>query len=166
MTFRHSAPADTDAIMAVYESARRFMRESGNPSQWAGGYPPRGLIESDISGGCGFVGEEDGVIVCAFFFRVGEDETYQVIYGGGWGSDRPYGVIHRVACSERGKGVASAVFEYCLARCGELRIDTHRDNAPMRRALEKNGFIYCGIIRISDGSERLAFRKTAAEKVV
>ena len=42
--------------------------------------------------------------------------------------------------SEHGKGVAGAVFDYCYSLCKNIRIDTHRDNLPMQKALEKNGF--------------------------
>lgn len=38
-----------------------------------------------------------------------------------------------------------------------LRGDTHRDNQPMRRVMEKNGFSYRGVIHLEDGAERLAF---------
>ena len=40
-----------------------------------------------------------------------------------------------------------------------IRVDTHRDNLPMQRMLQKNGFIYCGIIYLADGKERFAFEK-------
>ena len=38
-----------------------------------------------------------------------------------------------------------------------IRVDTHRDNAPMRRVIEENRFTCCGIIYLADGSPRLAF---------
>ena len=44
-----------------------------------------------------------------------------------------------------------------------VRIDTHADNAPMRRAVEKFGFIPCGDITLTEGPEagapRIAFEK-------
>ncbi|WP_418133528.1 hypothetical protein [Adlercreutzia sp.] len=44
-----------------------------------------------------------------------------------------------------------------------VRIDTHADNAPMRRAVEKFGFIPCGDITLREGPEagapRIAFEK-------
>lgn len=42
-----------------------------------------------------------------------------------------------------------------------MRIDTHENNTPMRRALEKSGFRYCGIIRIFNGDARIAFQKSS-----
>ena len=41
-----------------------------------------------------------------------------------------------------------------------LRIlDTHEANGPMRHKLEKNGFTYCGIIYVEDGTPRRAYQK-------
>ena len=41
LTIRKAEKADLDKIMDIYDTARAFMRKSGNPTQWAGGYPPR-----------------------------------------------------------------------------------------------------------------------------
>ena len=41
-----------------------------------------------------------------------------------------------------------------------IRIDTHKDNIPMQRALAKHGFIKCGIIHLANGDERIAFQKS------
>ncbi|MFR1314947.1 MAG: GNAT family N-acetyltransferase, partial [Clostridium perfringens] len=40
-----------------------------------------------------------------------------------------------------------------------IKIDTHRDNISMQRAVVKNDFQKCGIIYLEDGSERIAFEK-------
>ena len=73
--------------------------------------------------------------------------------------DAPYGVVHRITARQGTKGVASYCLNWCFARCGNLRIDTHRKNLPMQRALARNGFVYCGEIYVRDGSERIAFQK-------
>ena len=58
------------------------------------------------------------------------------------------------------KGTASLCIEWCLKESGgDLRIDTHRDNIPMQKLLEKNGFVQCGIIHLSNGDERIAYEK-------
>jgi hypothetical protein len=41
----------------------------------------------------------------------------------------------------------------------DLRMDTHRDNQPMQRFLEKKDFEGCGIVFVEDGSERIAYHK-------
>ena len=38
-----------------------------------------------------------------------------------------------------------------------LRVDTHEKNIAMRRAILRQGFSYCGMIRAEDGTLRLAF---------
>jgi hypothetical protein len=48
-------------------------------------------------------------------------------------------------------------FEEMLKKSSRLRIDTHKDNLPMQRALAKFGFSYAGIIYIESGAERLAY---------
>ena len=37
-----------------------------------------------------------------------------------------------------------------------VRIDTHHENV-MRKLIERNGFVYCGIITLSNGELRDAF---------
>ena len=45
-----------------------------------------------------------------------------------------------------------------------LRIDTHRDNKIMQTLLAKNGFQYCGVIRLTNGEPRLAYYRGQSEK--
>ena len=42
---------------------------------------------------------------------------------------------------------------------GSIKVDTHEDNQAMQRSLIKNGFDYCGVIYLADGSKRVAFEK-------
>ena len=57
------------------------------------------------------------------------------------------------------RGAASFCLNWALEQCRNLRIDTHRDNVVMQHMLDKNGFQYCGIIYLEDGSERLGYQK-------
>jgi len=66
--------------------------------------------------------------------------------------------IHSIT-SDSIRGTATFCLNWALEQCGDLKIDTHRDNVIMQRALEKSGFTYCGIIYLKDGSERLAYQK-------
>jgi RimJ/RimL family protein N-acetyltransferase len=156
---RPTTAADLDAVMAIFERARRFMAETGNKEQWAGGYPPRSVIEDDIAKGTGYVITEGAEIVGTFFFAATDDPTYTVIKDGAWLDDSPYGVIHRIASSGAAKGVLAACVAWCGERCGSIRIDTHKDNAVMRRALDKLGFRRCGVIFLANGDERIAYQK-------
>ena len=40
-----------------------------------------------------------------------------------------------------------------------MRCDTHKDNLPMRRTLEKNGYTLCGTIHVEDGIPRVAYER-------
>lgn len=158
MNIRKSTLRDLTEIKAIYSSARRFMKESGNPNQWGDYYPDDALIASDISEGCSYLVTEGEAAVAVFYFRDGEDRAYDSIHDGEWLNAAPYGVIHRVAVGVSGRGVAGRIFSYCKERCSDLKIDTHRDNTPMQRSLLKNGFRYCGIIYLENGEERLAYQ--------
>ena len=161
MIIRLAELREKDEILSIYDSARVFMRESGNPNQWAGKYPDEDTVLRDIEKEKLYVCTENNDILAVFFYTVGIDPTYLKIYEGAWVNDKPYGVIHRIAVSDkaRGKGVAKVCFDFAYDKCGNVRIDTHRDNIPMQRALEKNGFVRCGIIYLANGDERIAFQR-------
>lgn len=159
MIIRKTAAGDIPAVLSIYEDARRFMRENGNLTQWAGGYPQKEIIEEDVENGISYVVEDNSEIVCVFALLNGPDPTYSVIYDGQWPNENNYKVIHRIAVSKHQKGIASFVFNCCIKLCSDLRIDTHRDNIPMQNALKKSGFEYCGIIHLANGDERLAYNK-------
>ena len=149
---------DLNAILAVYEAARRYMRENGNPTQWGESYPERAMLEEDIRRRQLYVDEQEGAIHGVFAFILGEDPTYAYIEDGTWLNDAPYGTIHRVA----GDGTVRGTFDRCLAFCKgrsqELRIDTHRDNLTMQHLIERSGFARCGIVYMEDGSPRIAYQ--------
>ncbi len=156
---RKTVEADLPRIGEIYENAKRFMRESGNPNQWNSGKPNAETAREDMENGVGYVAVEDGKIVAVFMFSLDGEPTYEKIYDGAWLSEEPYGVIHRIAVAEQGRGIIDACINACFARCQNLRIDTHRDNLPMQRALQKRGFCYCGIIYLENGDERFAYQK-------
>ncbi len=160
-TIRKATYDDINNILAVYESARSFMRLTGNLAQWTGGYPSREIVEDNIAKESLYICEENEILLGVFYFAEEYDPTYRTIYDGEWLNDLPYAVIHRIAVSAnaRGKGVAGFIFNHCFKRCSNLKIDTHRDNIPMQRALEKNGFKRCGIIHLLNGDERVAFQR-------
>ena len=161
MDIRKATENDLAQILPIYSAARQFMRQSGNMEQWAGNYPAESDLRADIAVGRLYVCVQENSIAAVFCFFVGEEPTYGYIEGGAWQGDGPYGVIHRIAVAPdwHRKGVADACYAWCLSRCGDVRIDTHRDNLPMQRSLAKNGFNYRGIIYLADGAERLAFQK-------
>ena len=160
MIIRKTSIHDLEAILGIYSYARVFMRESGNPNQWKDDHPHRDMIISDIEAGLSYVCLIDNNIAAVFYYNIETDPTYGKI-AGQWQNDEPYGVVHRIARSQTAKGAGAHCLNWCLEQCRNLRIDTHRDNAPMRRLLDKQGFTYCGIIWLENGEERLAYQKVA-----
>ena len=158
-TIRPATHADLPQILQIYENAREFMRRNGNPNQWWDYHPAVEILLDDIPKGQLYVCDRDGTIGAAFAYIPGIDPTYLHIEDGAWCNDEPYGVIHRIAVAQPGQGLIAQIFDWSLAQCPNLRIDTHVDNRPMRRALKKYGFTYCGIIHIFNGDERIAFHK-------
>lgn len=105
-----------------------------------------------------YVCEQGGAVCAAFVFFVGEEPSYAHI-DGAWLCGGPYGVVHRLCSPGRAKGAATACLQFCMQRCESLRIDTHQNNLPMRSLLHKLGFAPCGVIRLANGSPRLAFQR-------
>ena len=163
-TIRNAEKADKDRIMQIYSSARRRMAEGGNPDQWGNVTPAETLVDEDLEARRNYVvcsGED----ICGVFALFSEpDPTYAYIEGPGWLSDRPYLTIHRIARDDSSRGVFNAVLEYVGGFGKDIRIDTHRDNAPMLHILRSKGFKECGIIYLANGSPRIAFQKTAEEQ--
>ncbi len=147
-------------IMKIYASARAYMRENENHEQWKDNYPPREILEADIEQESLYLCLDSDTVAGVFVYFEGEDPTYRIIEEGAWQCpELPYGVMHRVAVAKHGCGVASFCFAWCFDQCKNLRIDTHRDNKPMRSALLKNGFTECGIIHLANGDPRIAYQK-------
>ena len=164
MQIRIAKTEDLPAIMALYEQAKRYMKQTGNPTQWAGAYPQPERVRADLEKGQCHVCVENGRIEGVFTLIFGEEPTYRVIEQGAWPDEKPYATLHRMASSGRVPRVSDACFSYAKARVDRLRVDTHRDNGPMRRAIERNGFVYCGVIHVQDGSARLAYQFTGKEE--
>ena len=158
MHIRPAAEADLQALMRLYAHARQFMAQAGNPGQWGAEYPSEQKIMDDIARGWCHVCEEEGRLYAAFAFVPGEDPTYRVI-DGAWKNDRPYATLHRVASSGGRRGMMDLIVAWAFERCPNLRGDTHERNLPMRRAFERNGFERCGVIRVEDGTPRIAYQK-------
>ena len=97
-------------------------------------------------------------VVATFYFKIGKEPCYRVIYGGEWLDDEPYAAIHRIAVKYPGRRIADECFDYCKSQFDSIKIDTHRDNIPMQRCLARQGFVYCGIIHLENGEERLAYQ--------
>ncbi len=163
LEIRHATEKDIGQMMEIYQYARHFMAEHGNPNQWGPtNWPPEELIRSDIAGGSSYVCIYDGEIVGTFFYTQGKDvePAYRIIENGAWLDESPYGVVHRIAGNGSVKGIGSFCINWAFAQCGHLRMDTHTDNRVMQNLLIKNGFVHCGTIYVEeDAYPRLAYEK-------
>lgn len=159
MNIRIADKHDLEGALAIYESARAFMENAGNASQWSASYPSRRDIQADINRGTLMVCEDDaGTIVGCFVFEPGPNLDYLDIRDGAWPNEVPYFCIHRFAVLEQGKGVGGFMLDWIIGAANNLRCDTHEDNVAMRGLLESRGFSRRGTIRLKrDGSERVAY---------
>ena len=165
MILRLSSEKDIDKILEIINDAKVYLRSQG-VDQWQDGYPNREVIEIDIKDSCSFVLEDEGTIMGTTVIGFDGESTYDKIYEGKWLNNDKFAVIHRMAVDKksRNKGIAdiliknieNLVQERCIR---SIKVDTHKNNKVMQNFLIKNGFIYCGIIYLQDGNERVAFEK-------
>ena len=165
MLIKQANMDNIEEILTIYKEAREYMALNGNKDQWGDNYPPRKLIEEDITLGKCYIAY-DKEICGVFYFAIENDPMYNVIEEGQWLNDNIYAVVHRIAVSKNthNKGIASQCIDYAVEVCKQnsvfdLRMDTHKDNLPMQRFLEKKGFKECGIVFVEEGTERLAYHK-------
>lgn len=153
-------PEHLNSIMQVIDDARNIMRANGNLTQWINGYPSAEVILNDINQNIGYICWNDTEIVGYFSFLKGDhpEPTYNIIDNGKWLNNEPYGVIHRLASNGKAKGVAKVCFDYCFTQINNIRVDTNNNNLPMQNFFKKYGFTYCGVIYVTDGSQRDAFQ--------
>lgn len=150
---------DLPKIEAIYESARAFMKESGNPDQWGETYPVKALLIEDIHQGELYIisgdsqkNQIDGV----FMLSHRGEPTYETIEGA-WTTGEDYGVIHRIASRPGARGILHTACDFASRLSPALRIDTHADNRVMQARILNEGFTRCGIIHLADGSPRIAY---------
>ena len=166
MEFIKAEAKHIDIILAMAEQATAQLKRLG-VDQWQRGYPNREAWLKDIEKGAAWLAVEEGKVLGTMSFFTEPEEAYAKIEGA-WLADAPYASLHRVCVADesKGRGVAGKLFEhgFTLARehgAASVRIDTHRDNVPMNRAISKAGFTYCGVIRLiggeENGNERVAF---------
>ena len=169
---RKATDKDIDELCRIADEGKWQLKRIGI-DQWQKGYPNREIWEDDVTKGLAWVVEKEGKVIAAFTLLTEPEPSYDVI-DGAWltGDIRNYASLHRVCVADeaKGQGVAGELFAFSLEKTRELhlpslRIDTHPGNKPMRRAVEKAGFLFCGDIRIiggcEDGGERVAYEMLA-----
>ncbi len=154
---RKATENDLSDVLKIYAAARKFMSESGNPTQWGVAYPPTEVVWDDINNGYLHVLCEDGKIYAVFAILPNGDSVYDEI-DGEWLSCEPYAAVHRVASSGERRGAGRECLRYAIEKYKNVKIDTHRDNAPMRHTLSALGFCECGEVIIENGEKRIAYQ--------
>jgi len=180
VNFRKSTYDDVDRILEIIEKAKIELKKLGL-DQWQNGYPDRKVIENDIKFGISYVLEdieknENGLKSESFTKILGtivlspkKEMPYSKIEGK-WITNDDYIVIYRLAVDSeiKNKGIATKILEFSEKECIKNKIlsikaDTHENNEPMKRFLEKNGFSYCGVIYLDKepdvGEKRIAYEK-------
>ena len=147
-------------LMISFRSTGIYEKTS-NADQWSL-IPLLEDIEGYRTGLCSLVNRKGtpdaGEIEGVFFAQNFPEPTYDKIDGEWIDDKQSYITIHRIASRGRKSGISDAAFAWCKERADSVRVDTHRLNVPMIRAIERNGFTYCGIIIIADGTPRLAYQ--------
>lgn len=159
MNIRLATYDDLEEIRNIFVVAKTKMVNDGNLEQWKDIDYPFCYTKEDIDKGQCYVIENDNKeLVATFVYIIGEDPTYSYIEGK-WLNNNKYGTIHRIASNNKEKHIFKTVLDYVLSSGIDIRIDTHKNNKKMKHLIEKNGFTYCGIIYVRDGTPRLAYQK-------
>lgn len=166
MEIRYSKYEDIEQIMDIINQAKQYFIEE-KIFQWNKEYPSHQDIKADIDKNVSFVVVDNEKIVGTFSLILGEDSCYKIIYEGKWLTNNiEYGTIHRIAIdnSYKRKGIANEILKYSEQYClkndvTSLRIDTHKLNKPMTNLIKNNNFTYCGIIKVQDLTDRMAYEK-------
>jgi ribosomal protein S18 acetylase RimI-like enzyme len=169
---RKASIKDLDDILLIVEDARELSR-SLKSKQWLGkdGYPNAQTFNKDISNNELYVYVTNNMIVGFCAISLKPEPTYFKIYEGQWlTSNQPYIVFHRLAIKKQyyGKGIGLELLKFAEAlaienKINSIRLDTAKENQPMRRLVDKLNYKYCGLIKLGkyQGEEdnRLAFEK-------
>ena len=159
MYFRTATREDSLSILSIYKEAIAFMREHHNPTQWSDFESLKRTVLKDIEKKESFVLIDKDEIQAVFTLQTEIEPTYLKI-NGQWKDNSSYVTVHKLAVKTHNKGYASLCFDYVFSIYSHVRVDTHEDNLPMQKTIEKAGFSYCGIITLLDGSSRLAYERS------
>lgn len=165
MYFRKASDKDINRIMEIIKQAQNYLKANGI-NQWQDNYPNINIIEKDIDRGDGYVLLIDNEVVATLALSFEGEKTYEKIYEGKWITEKEFGVIHRIAVDNKYKGnkLSACILEQIEKLCMDrnifsIKVDTHEKNESMKKMLINNGFIYCGVIYLENGSKRIAFEK-------
>lgn len=131
--------SDVEIILDIMDMARNYQRSLGF-IQWEDDYPNRAIIEQDITMGDAYVFIEEDQIIGYCVLPIG-DSAYDEL-NNTWHNKGEYGVVHRLAFSDkiRGKGYSTFAFDLIETNfksrgISYIRIDTSEQNKVMHHVL-------------------------------
>ena len=167
MKFLNATKEDLAQTLQIIAEAQAYLATL-HIEQWQNGYPNEKIILNDLENNESFVvRSEDSIQIATAMFSTRTEPTYSTIEGQ-WltNENAVYGVIHRMAVSEknRGTGIAKFIFNQCEGllkqnKIKSMRIDTHQDNTGMQGLLKNLGYHFCGVIYLENHDKRLAYEK-------
>ena len=166
MHVRASEIKDLSRVMDLINQAKEYFKEN-DIAQWQKVYPDLSTILDDIMKGNSYVLSKHSYIYGTMHFIIGIEPSYVRIYNGHWLTDtRQYGIIHRFAIdnNHKGHGCAKLLLDYAVNICKQsdipsIRLDIQKNNKSMKEFVLKNGFKYCGLIRLRNNEEREAYER-------
>ena len=150
MEIRKAQENQIEELRLLFEIGRQRQIASGNPNQWQRGYPSHAQLKADIATRMTYVCCQETEIIAAFFLMTGHDPMYDYLTEGQWLNQKDYVSIHRFVTKYGGVGIGQFCLDWIKDKSANIRMDTHRLNEPMKKLVEKNGFVYCGQIVFKD----------------
>ena len=152
MQLRLAQLEDLSDILPIYESAIQLLAKQSS-TQWQDGYgPTKENIQVNILNQELYLLINDSQIVALGTLQAGVDPVYSAIIGQ-WKGTNNYLSIHRISVNPlvRQKGYAKKLLQALILQGRKLgyhdfRIDTHRLNKGMQKAILDTGFQFCGEI--------------------
>ena len=146
---------DMQRIMKITNDAKYLLKQNGS-LQWQQGYPNEDTFIDDINNKSLYGIYENNNLMAYGAYILGKDINYVEI-DGKW--DIPANekdlAIHRVAvdCNCHGKKYGIKILKYGIIYakklgCLTVKVDTHKNNIPMQKCINKSGFVYKGIVKI------------------
>lgn len=155
----HTKSGHINEVVNLYNQAILRLKIDG-VNQWQNGYPNIDSLKKDMEQNESFVIIYNNAVIATCAISVQTESTYLNI-DGSWLNDDKYVVIHRITSDKEFRGCSELFLNYIKVNYpnyNNIRIDTHIDNLIMQGWLKKHQFIYTGIIKLSDGSDRLAYQ--------
>lgn len=160
MEIKLATVQDIPALHELFNTGRQRQRQNGI-TQWAEGYPSEELIREDIKREAAYIClTDEGERVGAISVFTEPDPTYFEIEGE-WLNDEPYASVHRIVTNGQIKGLGQYLLKWVQRQYDNIRIDTHKENEPMKHVLTKLGFEYCGVIYLENNDARNAYHYVA-----